>query len=105
MRCKKKAFNKVKRNLSSLVLLIDRSKLDQNQVTTTIWWKDNYQIKRKTAFLRLNKKIVDVEIWAILEALDIANKITTIRNKLVIICFDLQKALNLIVFPSIYQEY
>ena len=56
-------------------------------------------------FLGKNKEIVDAELWAILEALDIAHKTATVRNIQITIFSDSQKALKAIALPSAYQEY
>ena len=50
-------------------------------------------------FLGKNKEIVDVELWAILEALNIANRTAIVRNILVTIFCDSQKALDVIALP------
>ena len=55
--------------------------------------------------MRKNKEIVDIELWAILGALDIANQTGISRNIPVKIFGDSQKALNAIVYVSTYQKY
>lgn len=55
--------------------------------------------------MRKNKEIVDAELWAILEALDIANTSAIGRDVPVTIFCDSQKALIAISRPSTCQEY
>ena len=52
-----------------------------------------------------NKEIGDAELWAILMALNIANKMGISHDIPVMIIYDSQKALNTIVRPSIYYKY
>ena len=54
--------------------------------------------------MRINKNILDVELWAISEALDVAKKTPTIRNTQITIFCDSQKALKAIAPPYTSQE-
>lgn len=55
-------------------------------------------------FLRKNKEMLDAELWAVLEALDIARKETlNAKNAYIKIFCDSQKAIKAIEHPFIYQ--
>lgn len=71
--CKKQALQEAKKYGAGLVLWTDGSKLDQ-----AVCWKDKKldKWKDKSVFLGKNKEILDAELWAVLEALDIARKET-----------------------------
>lgn len=107
IRCKEKAFEEERKIQPGLVLWTDESKLDQGQAAASVCWEVNFtdRWKEKSEYLRKNKKIVDAELWAILEALDIANK-TGIGSDIPVTIFcDSQKTLNAIARLSAGQEY
>ena len=57
-------------------------------------------MERKSIFLGGNKEIFDIDLWAILEALDITAKETqNMTNALVTIFCNFQKALRAIEHP------
>ena len=100
VRCKKRALEEARKNQPGLVVWKDGSKLDQGQLAAAICWEDKFtgQWKRRSVFLGKNKEIVNANLWAIL-ALDKANRTAIVRNILVIIFCDSQKALNAMRFP------
>ncbi len=62
-------------------------------------------MERKSIFLGRNKEILDVELWAILEALDIAAKKTqNMTNAPVTIFCDSQEALKAIEYPPSHKR-
>ena len=71
-----------------------------------VYWKDKSATKWKerSIFLGQNKEILNVEVWAISEALEIAKKLTSPRIWLVTIFSDLQKAFRIIALPCTPQE-
>lgn len=75
-------------------------KLQPPFVGKTKWSVD----KKKKVFLGNNKEVLNVELWILLEALDIAIKTTNMKITLITIFCDLQKALKTIVFFFICQE-
>ena len=107
IRCKKKALEEARKLQAGLVLWTDGSKLDQGQVAAAVCWEDNPtgRWREKSEYLGKNKEIVDAELWAILEALDIANTSAIGSEVPVTIFCDSQKALNAIAHPSTCQEY
>lgn len=76
--CKKKALQEAKKYITVLVLWADGSKLDQGNVRVAVCWRDERlnQWKEKYFFLGENKEILDAELWAVSEALNIARKET-----------------------------
>lgn len=107
IQCKKKALGEARKNQPGLVLWTDGSKLDQGQVGAAVCWEDKLtgRWKERSEFLGKNKEIIDAELWAILEALDIANQTGISRNIPIKIFCDSQKALNAIAHLSTCQEY
>ncbi len=107
VRCWKRVLEEARRNKPGLVLWTNGSNLDQGQVAAAVCWEDNLTPwwKEKSVFLEKNKEIVDAELWAILEALDIAHKTANTRNIPVTIFCGSQKALNAIALPSACQEH
>ena len=107
VKSKKKALEEARKIQASLVLWTDGSKLDQGQAAAAVCWKDNFtsRWKEKSEYLGKNKEIVDAELWAISEALDIANKSGIDSDIPVTILCDSQKALNATARPSTCQEY
>ena len=65
--------------------------------------KSTAKWKEKSMFLGKNKEILDAELWAISEALDIALKIANPRTPITIFS-DSQKALRAIALPFTSQE-
>lgn len=55
-------------------------------------------------FLRQNMEMFDAELWAILEALSIGNKIAKIESTLIKVFCDLQRALKAITLLFICQK-
>ena len=92
---------------AGLVLRTDGSKLDQGQVAAAVCWEDSFtgRWKEESEYLGKNQEIVDAELWAILEALDIANKSAIGSDVPVTIFCDSQKALIAIARPSTCQKY
>ena len=86
---------------------MESAKLDQGQAAAAVCWEDNItgRWKEKSQYLGKNKEIVDAGLWAISEALDIANKSGIGSDIPVTIFCDSQKALNTIARPSTCQEY
>ncbi len=89
-----------------MVLWADGLKLDQGQTAAAVCWEDKSAAKWKerTIFLGRNKEILDAELWAISEALEIAKKLASPRTRSVTIFSDLQKALGAIALPRTSQE-
>lgn len=102
MRCKKRALQEARKNQPGLILWTDGLKVDQGQVTAVVCWEDKFISwwKKKNVFLEKNKEIVDAELWAIWEVLDIANGKAIVINIPVTIFCDSKKALNAIAFRS-----
>lgn len=75
---KKQALEEAIKDRTSLVLWTDEFKLDKGKVRAAVCWRDTRLglWKDKSGFLGENKEILDAELWAILEALDIARKET-----------------------------
>ena len=55
---------------------------NQGQTAAAVCWEDKSAAKwkEKSIFMGKNKEILDAELWAISEALDIAKKIANPRN-------------------------
>ena len=104
IKSKKEAIEEAKKNNSGLVLWTDGSKLDQGPAAAAVCWeeKSSAKWKEKSIFLGKNKEILDAELWAILEALGIAEKANP--RAPVIILSDSQKALKAIALPFTSQE-
>ena len=85
----------------------DGSKLNNRRCGAAVCWEDikTKQWRQKSVFLGKNKEILDVELWAIAESLDIALRETlTVRNTLLTIFCDSQKALMTIRQPPSQKE-
>ena len=89
-----------------LVLQTNALKLNQDQTAAAVCWKDKStsKWKERSIFLGKNKEILDAELWAILEALDIVEKIPAHPITLVTIFSDSQRTLRAIALPFISQE-
>ena len=90
---------------SGLVLWTDGSKLDQGQVAAAVCWEEKSSAKwrEKSILLGKNKEVLDAELWAISEALDIALKIANPGTPITVLS-DCQRARRAIALPSISQE-
>lgn len=86
---KKEAIEEAKKDNPGLLLWTDSSKLDQGQVAAAVCWKEKSTAKwkEKNMFLGKNKEILDAELLAIFDALDIALKIANPRTSITI-CSD-----------------
>ena len=75
---KKKALEETKKYRAENVFWVDGPKLSQGNTGSAVCWKDkNYnRWENKSVFLGRNKKIIDVELWAIAIGLETAGKIT-----------------------------
>ena len=71
--CKKRALQEAKKYRTGLFLWTDGSKLDQGNIGAAVCWRDKKldKWKDKIVFLGKIKEILNGELWAILEALDI----------------------------------
>lgn len=96
IKCKKKAIEEARQDNPGLVFWTDGSKLDQGKLAAK--WKE------ESIFLGENKEILDAELWAISEALDIEKKIANPRKTPVTILSDSPKALRAIALPFPSQE-
>ena len=103
---KKEAMEEARKDKPGLVLWTDGSKLDQGQTAAAVCWEDKLAAKwkEKSIFLGRNKEILDAELWAISEALEIAKNIANPRTISVTIFSDSQKALRAIALPRTSQE-
>ncbi len=103
---KREAIEEAKKDKAGLVLCTDGSKLDQGHAAAAVCWEDKPagEWKEKSIFLGKNKEILDAELCAILEALDIVKKIANAKNTPVIILCDSQKALGAIALPFTSQK-
>ena len=102
IQCKKQAFHEAKKYRLGLVLLTDGSKLHHGNVGAAVCWRDKRlgQWKDKSVFLGKVKEILGAELWAILEALCIAEKETQEAENTPVKSFcDSQKALKAIEQP------
>ncbi len=99
-------MEEARKDKPGLVLWTDGSKLDQGQAAAAVCWEDKLAAKwrERSIFLWRNKEILDAELWAISEALEIAKKVAKPRNTPVTILSDSQKALRAIVLPFTSQE-
>lgn len=106
IKCKKEALEEARKDRTGLVLWTDESKFDQGHIAAAVCWKDKTagQWKEKSMFLGKNKEILDAELWAISEVLDIAKKTTNMGNMPTTIFCDLQIALKATALPPTYQE-
>lgn len=88
------------------MLWTDASKLNQGQTAAAVCWEDKSTAKwkEKSIFLGKNKEILDAELWAISEALSIAEKILVNSEMPVTIFSDSQRALRAIGLPFTSQE-
>lgn len=95
---KKEALEEARKERTGLVLWTDGSKLDQGQAAAAVCWKDKTtgQWKEKSIFLGKNKKTLDAELWAVLEALDIVKRTANLVNTPITIFCDSEKALKAI---------
>ncbi len=75
---------------------VDGSKLDQGNAGAAVCWKDKVSNSWKSTavFLGKNKEILDAELWAIANGLDVARKITQETNTPITIFSDSQEALT-----------
>ena len=103
IRNKKQALKEARKYRAGLIFWTDGSKLDQGNTGAAVCWKDKAldRWKEKSIFLGKNKEILDVELWAIWKALEIALRETTnMKNVPVTLFYDSQKALKEIIRPS-----
>lgn len=70
-------MKEVKKDNPGLILLTDGLKLDSAQVAAAVCQeeKSTAKQKEKSAFLKKNKEILDIELYAILEVLEIEEKL------------------------------
>ena len=103
---KKEAMEEARKDKPGLVFWTDGSKLDQGQIAAAVCWEDKSAAKWKERiiFLGRNKEILDAELWAISEALEIAKKLATPRSMSITIFSDSQNALRAIALPCTSQE-
>ena len=106
---KKNALEEARKYRAGLVMWTDGSKLDHGtgRVGAAVCWKEKTldSWKEKSVFLGRNKEILDAELWAILEALDIAAKETrNMANAPVTIFCDSQEALRAIEHPPSHKR-
>ena len=91
------AVQETRRYRTGAVMWIDGSKSDQGNVGSAVSWKDKVSNSWKSTavFLGKNKEILDAELWAIADGLDIARKMTCeTENTPITIFSDSQKALT-----------
>ena len=83
IQCKKKGLEEARKGESGLVLWTDGSKLDQGQAAAAICWEDTVvgRWKEKSIFLGWNKEILDAELWAVSEALNVVEKIVNAKTR------------------------
>ena len=79
---KKEALEEAKKNCTGLVMWTDGSKLDHGRFGDAVCWRESPidLWKEKSVFLGKNKEVLDAELWAISNALDIAAKKTSNNN-------------------------
>lgn len=85
----------------------DRSKLDQGNTGAAVYWDDRNldRLKEKSIFLRKNKEVLDAELWAVVKALEIAEKETENTREIPVTIFcDSQKALKAIQHSPFYKD-
>ena len=101
---KKEAIKEAKKYRAGLVMWTDGSKLDHGRVGTAVCWREKVRDlwKEKNFFLCKNKEVLDAELWAISDALDIAAK--EIPNTSVTIFCDSQEALRVIKRPPLHKQ-
>ena len=101
---KKEAIKEAKKYRAGLVMWTDGSKLDHGRVGTAVCWREKVRDlwKEKNFFLCKNKEVLDAELWAISDALDIAAK--EIPNTSVTIFCDSQEALRVIKRPPSHKQ-
>lgn len=75
---KKKALQEAKKDRTGLVFWTDGSKLEQGNTGAAVCSRDEKfdRWKNRTSYLGKNKEVLDVELWAISEALILATKET-----------------------------
>ena len=104
---KKQALQEATKYRAGLVLWTDGSKLDNGNTGAAVCWKDKRsdRWRQKSVFLGRNKEVLDAELWAISNALEIATKETlnTGNTPITIFC-DSQKALQAIQRPYFHKE-
>ena len=101
------ALEEAKKNRTGLVMWTDGSKLDHGRVGAAVCWKESPidLWKEKSVFLGKNKEVLDAELWAISNALDIAAKKTSNDKGVPITIFcDSQKALRAIENSPYHKE-
>ena len=93
---KKRAVQEARRYRTGTVMCVDGSKLDQGNAGAAVCWKDkaSNSWKGTPAFLGKNKGILDAELWAIANGLDVARKITQETNTPITIFSDSREALT-----------
>ena len=104
---KTQALKEGRKNHAGLTMWTDGSKLSNGRCGAAVCWKDikSNQWRQKSVFLGKNKETLDVELWAISEALDTAmREILTVDNTLITIFCDSQKALTTIRQPPSQKE-
>lgn len=71
---KKQALHEATKYRAGLVLWTDGSKLDNGNTGAAVCWKDKRsdRWRQKSVFLGRNKEVLDAELWAISNALEIA---------------------------------
>ena len=104
---KEKSIEEAIKYRAGLVMWTDRSKLENGRAGAAVCWKEKGLglWKEKGVFLGKNKEILDAELWAISNALDIAAKKTPIAKDIPrkIFC-DSQKALRAIKHSPYHKE-
>ena len=104
---KTQALKEGRKNHAGLTMWTDGSKLSNGRCGAAVCWKDikSNQWRQKSVFLGKNKETLDVELWAISEALDTAmREILTVDNTLITIFCDSQKTLTTIRQPPSQKE-
>lgn len=104
---KESALEEAKKYRAGLVMLTDGSEDRVGRVGAAICWREKSldSWKEKSFFLGKNKEIIDAELWAISEALDIAvKKPNNTTNAPVTIFCDSQEALRAIEHPPSHKR-
>ncbi len=104
---KKEALEEAKKYRTGLVMWTDGSKLDHGRAGAAVCWREKAldSWKEKSVFLGKNKEVLDAELWAISDALDIAAKKTLNITKVPVTVFcDSQEALRVIEHPPLHKR-
>ena len=104
---KKQALDEATKYRPGLVLWTDGSKLENGNTGAAVCWRDKRtnRWREKSVFLGRNKEVLDAELWAIMDALEIAIEGTSNTSDPPITIFsDSQKAFQEIQHPASHKN-